>query len=384
MIAGRIIFALSVLAVYFLSAAAYSQTGSGASSAGDSPEIWFGPRQDAFEPGKGVTFSKYDFPQLVASTKGWERAAGEISTMDLNLVHIVEAYPDLASVVRWANDQPVKLAGGGSLVNTGMAVPGGGPSCSHPPIEGMGDDPRFDFAGEVYFTLHTWKQKGGRLDYLTMDGPFFFTYYYAKNFCNYTIEEAAQRTAITVNKILADFPDAEIVDYEGPTKSLPEFFRDYEKYIKAFDALSMKPISRIGMDMHWADNQHDGYRWVDATRAYAKFAHAHSIKAGLFMDAEDQFVQSPDGSAITTTPVTNQSWMKMARDHIQLAHASKLPLDFMIITSWMKFPALNLPETDSLALTSLVDDAFRLWYPNCALQRKTYAACAGDVMRPAQ
>ena len=49
--------------------------------------------------------------------------------------------------------------------------------------------------------------------------------------------------------------------------------------------------------------------------------------------------------------------MEEAKQNILNVSAAKLPLDFAIIASWVHHPYRNLPETDPLALTSLVN-----WY----------------------
>jgi hypothetical protein len=336
------------------------------SDLGGKPEIWFSPRQDSLNPsGPGVVFSRHDFPRMAASDAEWIGAQSHLTTLGLSIVHIVEAYPDAASVAAWTNSRPFKIEGGGSLVNTGMAIAGGGAACKHPPTEGVVSDPRFDFESESYLTLHKWKQMGGRLDYLAMDSPFFFGYYIMAKYCHYSIQQIAQRTAVTVNKILEDFPDAQIVDAEGPGPiPMPQFLEDYKHFIAAFDAVSHRPISRISMDMHWVDVWHTGYNWIDATRTFIAFAHANRLKAGLLMDAEDKYMESGDGKSMSTTPVTNDGWMKMVRDHVTLAKAEKLPLDYVAFVSWMKFPDKNLPETDPSAFSSLVNDAYRTWYGN--------------------
>lgn len=330
------------------------------------PEIWFNPRQESVNPSHpGMVFSKFDFPRMLASDAEWKTAQSHLSTLGLHIIHIIEGYPDAPSVIAWINRHPFRIVGDGSVVNTGTAIAGGGPACTHPPIEGVDSNPRFDFAPEVYFTLHKWKQMGGRLDYLSLDTPFGFAYYALGKYCHYSIQQVAQRTAVTVNKVLEDFPNAQIVDAEGPgTIPEPQFLADYKQFIDSFNAASHRPITHISMDMHWIDAWHTGYNWIDATRTFISFAHANHIKAGLLMDAEDRYMESGDGRSISTTPVTEAGWMQMVREHMTLTKADNLPVDYIQIVSWMKFPNHNLPETDPLTSTSLVNDAYRIWHGN--------------------
>lgn len=328
-----------------------------------SPEIWFGPLQAARSPnGPGVVFSKYDFPRMLESDDGWRKALQNISVLELDIVHISEHFPDIPAVVQWTTHQSLRISGGGSLVNTGTAVPGGGSACSHPASEGLSEDRRDDVEVETTHQIHKWKMLGGRLDYLTMDSPFFFGYYGAEKYCGYSIEQVAVRTAMSVNKIIDDYPNIQIVDDEGPGPiAMDRFLSDYGRFIEAFNAVSHIPITRIMMDMHWTDAWHQGYNWLDATRAFITFAHKRNIKIGLLINADDGVVSSDDGRSVTTTPVTADSWVRMARGHMALAHENQLALDAVEIVSWMRFPTHNLPETDSTALSSLVNDAATLW-----------------------
>ncbi len=323
-----------------------------AAQAAAAPEIWFAPMQDAVNAnGRGVSFTTHDFPEMVRSFDGWNDAAHHITAIELNTKHIVEAYPDIPAVIGMVKAGGFKVIGGGSvLFSNGECKPN----------EGMNGD--HDFEHENALTLRTWHEKGGRLDTLSMDGPFFFGLYAAPD-CHFSITEVARRAAATVNMILQWYPQVEILDTEGPGPvPVPKFLADYAIFLKDFNAQSHRPITRLSLDMHWTDAWHSGYRWVDATRQMAGFAHAHGLKVGLLMDAEDDTVQSADGSVISRDKVTLPTWMAMVRDHMELARKEQLPLDEIEVVSWMKFPQRNLPENDSNAFASLVDDAWRIFH----------------------
>ena len=55
--------------------------------------------------------------------------------------------------------------------------------------------------------------------------------------------------------------------------------------------------------------------------------------------------------------VTDQSWMVATQQNIRDMRAAKLQLDFVMFDTWMQHPKKNLPESDPLTFTSLVD-----WY----------------------
>ena len=113
------------------------------------------------------------------------------------------------------------------------------------------------------------------------------------------------------------------------------------------------------MDMHWYDVWHTGYNLVDASREITDYLHSRGVKAGLIIDADDDFVVT--GNAKTRQPITAEGFMQANRDHMRLVHDAGLPLDFIVIDSWMKYPKWNLPESDPNAFASLVNFAYHLW-----------------------
>jgi hypothetical protein len=68
------------------------------------------------------------------------------------------------------------------------------------------------------------------------------------------------------------------------------------------------------------------------------------VDVGLYINADDKNIDV-------------QGWMAACRLHLKIASQARLPLDFVYINSWMKFPDHNLPETDPTSFTSLVDTA---------------------------
>jgi hypothetical protein len=317
-------------------------------SARDSPQIWFTPLQGTVnESGGGVSLSGHDFPAMMRSPALWSHAASYLSEMSLDIVHFAEGEIDLHKIIPWQRTLPFAIGGSGSVVFTA-------PRCS-PASEGLTGDR--DYAREAVLTLHTWKQAGGRLDYFVLDSPFYFGYYAAQQACHFTVDDVAQRAAATVNLILRDFPNVQIVDAEGPGPvTILQWEADYSRFLSAFAHSSGRPIAWLAMDMHWSDSWHTGYEWVRATRELTRFAHARGLRAGLIINADDpEFGRSG-------RRLTESDWMRANRDHMQMARDARLPLDAIIINSWMRFPQHNLPEVDPLAYTSLVTDAARIWH----------------------
>jgi hypothetical protein len=317
------------------------------------PEIWFSPKQQSLNTeGPGIVFNKYDFPTMVASDDGWQQAASHVAAMQINAVGIVEAYHDVQSVISMINRHNFKIIVSGSVVYTNH-------ECSVR-SEGVTNDEGFE--REFVLQMRHWARVGGRTDYITMDSPLVFGYYVTQKECHFSVEEVARRAATTVNMVLQEFPAARIVDAEGPAWLPPKsWWPDYDKFLRTFNSVSKRPIEYLSLDMHWTDDWHTGYRWVTATREIADYAHAHGLKVGLIFNADPRHIQSADGETVSDKPMTDALWMQAVRDHMKLAHERRLPLDFVSLNSWVKFPLRNLPESDRAAYTSLVNYAYDLW-----------------------
>jgi hypothetical protein len=287
--------------------------------------------------GRRISFSKFDFPAMVASDAAWRIAASRIAVLTIGL-HTIERYPDLNAVVAMTKRNHFKVATAGSMVFTDGV-------CEKKGMEGM--DPGEGYAREVVNGIKVWKDHGGRLDYLIMDSPFYFGYYESAKDCQYSINEVAQRAAATFKVVQKAYPDIKVMDAEGPgavpvNMWLPEFGR----WLQAFGAYAGHPVDLVGLDFHWRDAWHTGYDWISAVRTTAGYLHRMHIGVGLFINAEDK-------------DVTERKFFDATRDHLQVAIGAKAGLDFVYLASWMKFPSRNLPETDPQAYTSLIDQAFK-------------------------
>jgi hypothetical protein len=253
-------------------------------------------------------------------------------------VHTMELYGDLPAVVAMTNRYGAKIATAGSMVSTdGLCAING--------TEGV-DSKNKNFAGEIVFAVKKWKAAGGRLDYIIMDGPFYSGYYAIAKECHYSIAEVARRTVATLVEVRRVYPDIKVMDAEGPGATpINAWLPDFKQWLDDFKSDSGKSIDAVGMDFHWRDAWHTGYNWMNAVRATSALLHTQGIMAGLYIDAEDQ-------------NATNASWMAATREHLKAALQMKLGLDFIYIASWMRFPDRNLPETDLMSYTSLVNDAY--------------------------
>ena len=302
--------------------------------------------------GPGIVFDKHDFADMVASDNGWKKASSRISVLDLNAVGIVEAYSDIPGVLSMIARNKTPIVVSGSVVYTNK-------ECNIY-REGITNDVGFE--REFVLQMRRWRQLGGRVDYLAMDVPLFGGHIATQKECHFSIEEVAGRAATTVNLILQEFPSAKIIDADGPGwVPINEWVPQLEQFVRSFNNVSRQPIQYISLDMHWTDDWHSGYKWVSATREITERLHKLGLKVGLIINADNRHVQSADGTVITDRPVDASSWMEGVRDHLRLVHDAALPLDFLAINSWTKHPEKNLPETDPIALMSLVNFCYELW-----------------------
>jgi hypothetical protein len=316
------------------------------------PEIWFSPLQDSLNPsGHGLVFNVHDFPAMVASTNEWQQALSHTSVLRLNAMGLAEAYPDLPPVIAMVNRIGRPIVAGGSFVHTNGAC--------QVRIEGVSNDTGYEH--EIVHALHRWKLAGGRLDYVIMDSPLLFGHWVTEKQCHFSIEDTARSAADTMLMIKKDYPDIKVVDAEGPAwVPLSTWLPALEEFWKAFQADSGTRVSYLSMDLSWRDAFHTGYNLIDTARQTALYVRTRGVKAGVFINADDRWVEHL-GQVVPGETLTDHMWMQENREHLRAIHDAKLPLDFIMIASWMKFPRRNLPENDPDAYASLVNFAWELW-----------------------
>jgi hypothetical protein len=297
--------------------------------------IWFNPLTWNIKPsGHGLEYAEHDFPAMVASDARWKVAAGRVAVMELP-GNVITSYLDAPSLVAFAGSHHWKLA-----LSVGVEFNGG--KCERS-LEGMSKD--MDANREAIRIVQRWKQLGGKLDFLVMDSPLFFAHYAAQD-CHFSIQEAADRAAATIRGVLAEFPDVKLVDAEGPGPIADNvWLADMATWFAAFRAASGRPIDMVVLDLHWIDPWPNNNWQTTARRAIASFRDA-DIATGLLINA-----QRREG-------MTDAQWMDENRQHIQETAASDLDLEFIAIDQWHHHVRFNLPESDTSAYTSLVNDAF--------------------------
>jgi hypothetical protein len=136
------------------------------------------------------------------------------------------------------------------------------------------------------------------------------------------------------------YPNARIVDSEVPTNlPLDQWLAILDEWLKEYKAAVGAPLDALSMDLNFRRP------WLDATQATINVLHRNGTRAGIYLNA-------PGGRAMT-----DAVWVAEAKANITAVQSAHLPLDYVIIASWVPYPSQILPESDPFSLTSVA-----YWY----------------------
>jgi hypothetical protein len=329
------------------------------------PVIWFAPLQDTYDAARHtVVWDHFDFLKMLDPASPWQTAAQRLDMIGFSTAHAVETYnrtkiPSLPAIQAMINRIKFKVAGGGSVIATGGRCKGAG-------TEGITDDP--EYAREAALTTKGWHDAGLPMDAFVMDSPYYFAGIHMASQCHFTPEEVGQRAAATMKQIQALYPNIQVMDAEGPGEvPVAQFLPSFHRFLNGFKAAYGAPITAVHLDMHWADDWHNGYDWVTAVRQITDDLHKQGIKVALIIDAYDMQwdpnLPPPDPKADPRTTMTAQYWMAAVRKHIDMIKSNNLPLDAVAFASWMRFPTHNLPDSDQTAWTNAINYAHDVLRP---------------------
>ena len=308
-------------------------------SAASAQEVWFSPPDD-HPRGKQHLISAEDYSRLFEHPEEWSSATAHVRAFGVDMSLAIDGPEEkLRRIFGFLKDH--KIAANVSLQSLYTENCGRG-------IEGLVTVQHFP--GDV---LRRLKRLGLDVTYVSLDGPLGFGHTYrGKEECRYSAREVARRLAYTVRDVRSSYPNAKFVDYEGDFTYLPqdEAMPLLREWLDAYRAETGTELDALGMDVDWRKP------WRTSAPPTADILHAHGVKAGIFLDAAGG------------PTVTDESWMAEAERNARDIVTAKLPVDFVIIASWMMHPKRLLPESDPLALTHLVD-----WYEH---YKKTGAAPA--------
>jgi hypothetical protein len=297
-------------------------------------QIWFAPLAFTAGGGHGPNYAAYDLPAMMLPNAPWQTAASRVSVFSMPAT-MVWSYPDIPTLVRFLHSRPWKVSIGFGVLFDGGQCPA--------PQEGISHDP--DVNREAVKVARMWKQDGGSLDYIIMDSPLWFGHY-QENGCRFPTAEVARRASLALRSILEQFPNAQIVDAEGPG-SLP-----LEQWLPQVAALRADiradtghSMDYITLDLHWHDPRMP-LSWEETARRSAAYFHRLGMNVG-------QVISAPGGPQ---TPLPE--WMNAVRQNLHIATRPQVGLDYVMINQWQHVARFNLPESDPNAYTSLIDAAW--------------------------
>jgi len=304
---------------------AFATAGIGAIEPAASEELWFAPQDNLVRFGKR---SNEDFPRLFDKASEWPKAASHTKVIDLTSFYFMRAAdPDLRATLDYLGAHRIAL-------NVSiLALPA--ENCGRG-VEGILPDLIQTRAPVIRL-----KQLNADVASFGFDEPLEYGHIYkGRAACNFPVGEVAKRVAMTVREARSLYPEAKFIDYEVPQDlPLAEWTQALNEWLSAYQQATGTPLDGFAIDAHFRE------AWEEPARRTIDILHSKGVKAGIFLNA-------PGGPN-----VTDESWMMEAKQNILKVLAAKLPLDFVVITTWVGHPSRNVPETDPLALTSLIN-----WY----------------------
>lgn len=186
------------------------------------------------------------------------------------------------------------------------------------------------------------RKLGGRIDYIAMDEPLFFGHYFGgHDSCHWSIDTVARNVAPNVREFREQFPEVQVGDIEPINGIKDAAWTDaVRSWIEAYQRETGTPLAFFHDDMLWREPI------AGRTRTLTALLDAHGIKFGVIFNSRGDV-----GS--------DQEWFDSARRNIEEYRAGSLKApDQIIIQSWKPYPTHVLPETESLALTHLVNYYF--------------------------
>jgi len=289
-------------------------------------ETWFVPPDNL--PRGGQLTGMPDFPRLFGDDAQWRLAASRINVFGLTPYYVLRApEAELRSVLEFLTSHRIALNVALQALPTENCGEG---------VEGLVKTVR-----EPIAVAQRLRQLDADVSSFSFDEPLEYGHIYThRAACRYPVQEVAQRLAQTVQGVRAVYPNARFIDYEVPTDLSPaEWDSTLGEWLAAYRAATGAPLDGLAMDVDFRKP------WLGPIRQSTQILQANGVRAGVFLDAAG----GPG--------VTDESWMATTRQNMAEVIRAKIPLDFVIIATWMRHPSRALPENDPLALTSLIN-----WY----------------------
>ncbi|MGB8362078.1 MAG: hypothetical protein WCE80_11840, partial [Acidimicrobiia bacterium] len=175
-------------------------------------------------------------------------------------------------------------------------------------------------------------------DYLVFDEPYAFGHKLAgEGRCQWSIDRVAQDTSEFAEAVTRVFPDIVIGGVEPLWGDPAITAADLILWMDAYESAAGQPLDFLHLDVDWSVTD-----WPDVVVEATRAVRDAGIPVGVIYNGGDA--------------ETDAESLALARLHMfqfeQLAEGSA---DHVIVQSWHDKPDRVLPETDSLALTSLIN-----------------------------
>jgi hypothetical protein len=290
-------------------------------------QVWFAP-PDNLDRG-GLRVSAPDFFRLFDPGSDWPRALSRLNVFTLNNYYVSKASDaELTRIARFLAQHDVQL---GAV--TGVTIVD--PHCGHH-VEGLNYGPRVPGTH-----LRRFKKLGTDLHWVVMDAAMNAHDWQGRDACNYSVEDNVKGMVAAISGLREAYPNAKFAIIQSSNRfglSLPEWkselreeLADYRKFVGVpLDALVFGTRFRLP-------------NWVEFSQASIEICHEYGTQAGIILAA-------PGGR-----DVTDASWMAEARASAHAIVAAKLNFDIVMVASWMRHPEHDLPESDPMSLTALLN-----------------------------
>ncbi len=290
------------------------------SSQARSEQIWLAPPDT-------MTKTSSDFPDLFAKPESWQSAAKLTRVVSLPIEYILHAPMQLIKQqLRALSGMDIKLD-----VSI-LALPVDKHVCGTN-VEGT------VWPGEPKAFAKGLASLGVDVAIFSFDGPLTSGHIYqGQSACRFSINETAQRVAQTVRTLRDVYPHALFVNSEPPNwLSESEWKQTLVHWLRAYKAATGESLYGLTMDVNW------NHPWVRAVGDSISILHGQGVLAGIFFNA---------GTAPNARP---QLWIAEAKKNVCNVVLAHFDLDYVVFSNWSDMNVRNLPSSNEMTLTSLVE-----------------------------
>jgi len=298
--------------------------------AASAQELWFAPNDNLPRgPNRNVVLNE-DFPHLFDEDAQWG------AQIDVFLASPMMSGPagpedELHHMAAFLQQRHIKLAMG--VDATTMDSPKPAPDACGRGVEGSRPP------GQNRAIFQRLKRLGLDITYAAMDEPLTFGHYFqGKAGCRYSIGDTARRAAAAIAEIKESYPNIKVVDFEAPPPtSLSQWRSDFEIWLTSYRDAAGTPLDAVMFDVNLFGN------WRNTAATGVNVARRQGLRAGILI-----FKPGPGRSDAEATADYRRA--------ITAVDASKMSFDIIEIANWTPHPFKNLPESDPMTLTYVLNE----------------------------